>query len=169
MVLRQSLLPGVIAHLLLLLLSLAYHAPALGQVGSNAPPFSLTDQFGNTTTLRFPQPAPVVLLFAGRSGRAEARQWAAALGGPSSGTRPVRLVSVACTGWVPGLFQAQVRRGFAQASPILIDWNDAVAKQYGWAGSGCRVVAINAAGRIVAVSDEAFSATRFAAFTQTFH
>lgn len=166
----QPLPLGLLSQLLLTLLGLANPAPVIGQARNDAPPFSLADQFGNTTEIHFPQPNAVVLIFTDRSGRAEARQWVTALGTvPPGKASPLRLVPVACTGWVPSLFQAQVRRGFAQAKPVLIDWNDAVAKQYGYGGTGCRVVAISAAGRIVAVADEPASPGRVTAILKALH
>lgn len=133
-------------------------ATAQVRVGAVAPPFTLADQFGNQITLRFPQKTAVLLVFADRNGRSAARQWLQAVAELPAAPR---FVSVACTGWVPALFQPSVRRAFEQSKPILIDWNDTVAKQYGFGGSGFRLIVINPSGRITAIEEGEYSAARF--------
>ena len=106
-----------------------------------------------------------MLVFADRSGRSIGQNWLRALG--ESKTAP-RILSVACTGWVPAVFQSTVRQAFEQSKPILIDWNDVVAKRYGYPGTGFRLIAINPSGRIVATEEGDYSPTRFAALSHLF-
>ena len=152
----------VIGHLAPFVLTSALPVAAVAQiqVGDAAPSFTLTDQFGSRTTVEFPTSAFVVLVFANRSGRLMARNWSTALG---ESTNTPQLRSVACTGWVPTVFQSTVRKGFEQSKPILIDWNDLVAKRYGYSGTGFRLVAINPSGRVVAIEEGDCSPTRLAA------
>ncbi|MBO0935954.1 hypothetical protein J2I47_05295 [Fibrella sp. HMF5335] len=146
----------------LLVICLLNRQKALAQLraGESAPRFSLADQFGQTTTLDFPVNTPVIIVFAGRSGRAEAQQWVTAL---LQVTRPVRLLTVACTGWVPKLLQGVVRRAFAEAKPILINWNNRVADSYGFGQTTCRLVVLTGIGHVIIVDDGPYSPKRLTA------
>lgn len=162
-----TLKPTAIRQLALLIFAyvLSVSVSAQIQVGDTAPSFTLADQFGSQTVLQFPQNAFVLLVFADRSGRLVAKRWLQALG--DSPTAP-ELISVACTGWVPAMFQSVVRKAFEPNKPVLIDWNDVVAKQYGYT-SGFRLIAISPPGRIIAIEEGEYSLTRFAVLSRLLH
>ena len=156
----QTVRYGVIA------LPLAWVLPGLVwtqiQLSQPAAPFTLTDQFEHPTTIHFPQNTGVLLLFTDRSGRPATRQWQQAF--LSLPVTP-RLITIAGTGWVPALFKSTVRNAFSQSKPVPIDWNDAVARQYGYDG-GCRLIVISASGQVLAVENGNFSPARFGALSR---
>lgn len=132
---------------------------AQSQLGHQALGFTLIDQFGHQTTLHFPQPTHVAILFSDRHSRSLAGPWAEAL---TTTSVPLRTMTVACIGWMPTVLQPVLRKAFSQSKPVLLDWNDTIARRYGYAG-GFLLVLITPAGRIITTENTAYSPARLPA------
>jgi hypothetical protein len=65
------------------------------------------------------------------------------------------------------MLQPMLRKAFSQSRPVLLDWNDAIAKQYGYSG-GFLLVLITPAGRIIATENTAYSPARLPALIGLF-
>jgi hypothetical protein len=65
------------------------------------------------------------------------------------------------------MLQPMLRKAFSQSRPVLLDWNDAIAKQYGYSG-GFLLVLITPAGRIIAIENTAYSPARLPALIGLF-
>lgn len=137
---------------------------AQSQLGHQAPGFTLIDQFGHQTTLHFPQPTHVAILFSDHHSRSLAGPWVEALAATSV---PLRTITIACIGWIPTIMQPMLRKAFSQSKPVLLDWNNGTARQYGYSG-GFLLVLITPAGRIVATENTAYSPARLPALTGLF-
>ncbi len=165
---RHRLFVGFIStHLLILWMAVCWpitSVQAQSQLGHQAPGFTLTDQFGHQTTLHFPQPTPIALLFSDRHSRSLAGPWVEALTATSA---PIRKLTIACVGWIPTMLQPMLRKAFSQAKPVLLDWNDTTARQYGYS-SGFLLVLISPTGRIIATETTAYSPARLPALTRLF-
>lgn len=135
---------------------------AQSQLGHQALSFTLIDQFGHQTTLRFPQPTPIAILFSDRHSRSLAGPWVEAL---SAASMPLRTMTIACIGWIPTMLQPMLRKAFSQSKPVLLDWNDTTAKQYGYSG-GFLLVLITPAGQIIATENTAYSSARLTALSR---
>lgn len=154
----------VSTHLLILWVALCWPITSVcaqSQFGRQAPGFTLIDQFGHQTILHFPQPTPIAILFSDRHSRSLAGPWVEALTAVSV---PFRTITIACIGWIPTMLQPMLRKAFRQSKPVLLDWNDTTAKQYGYSG-GFLLVLITPAGRIVATETKAYSPDRLPALT----
>jgi len=165
-VIRRSRKPGWSPPLVLLPLAILMISPnsavAQSHIGDRAVPFTLTDQYGKTTKLAVPPPTVTILTFADRAGAPLLREWLTSL--PTDGSAQV--LSVACTGWVPFFVKELVTKEFRKSKPILIDWNNKVANQYGLDDTGCLLVKINEKGIVTALGKGKLTPVQLNQFTK---
>jgi len=103
---------------------------AQSQLGHQALGFTLIDQFGHQTTLHFPQPTPIAILFS--DSPSLAGPWVEAL---AAAPMSLRTIPIACVGWVPTMLRPVLRKAFGQFKPVLLDWNDTTARQYSYSSA----------------------------------
>lgn len=149
--------------LLLLLLTGPTYAFAQLKIGSQVLNFTLSNQFNQSTTIRFPASKMTLLAFADRSGNKLLKEWVIRL----SPDQTLHVVTVACTGWVPFFMKDQVRKAFLAQKPILLDWNNAVANQFGFDKTGCLLVQIDQTGRVMAIGKGAATPSEIASFRKS--
>ncbi len=60
----------------------------------------------------------------------------------------IQIVGIACMGWVPFFIKGSVKASFKDKPPILLDWSNEVADQYGYVDNEGLLVYIDPAGTI---------------------
>ena len=60
----------------------------------------------------------------------------------------------------------KVQNGFKNSDPILFDWDDEVASQYGYVDKACLVVYVNKEGKVEAVAQGPYSEEKYNQFTE---
>jgi hypothetical protein len=123
-------------------------APAPAERASN---FSLEDQFGEKTDVRFPSDKPVVLVFGDREGSEQVEGWVRPL--YNKFTDRVYIFGIAELSAVPWAVRPVVRRIIRSKSktPVMLDWTGKIAKSYNCEKGKANVFAINRNGEIIAV------------------
>jgi hypothetical protein len=108
------------------------------QIGSVAPDFTLKDQWDHEVQLSTQRGKPVLLVYGDRLGSEFMSVWAAAVR-ESQAASSVSVIRIANLRAVPGPFHGYVRRRFQSPneegkanSPVLLDFDGAVAKIYGF-------------------------------------
>lgn len=142
---RQRLRAAQFLILLVGLWSQTAVATAQPKPGMVSPGFTLANQFDQPFTVRFPLSKPVILAFSDRRSGNPMRVWLTQLS--TSATHQV--LPIACTGWVPSFVQKSVRKAFQSHASILIDWNNQVAKSFGYPGEGCLLVCLATNGQVI--------------------
>jgi hypothetical protein len=111
--------------------------------------FVLHDQFDRPHAVRFADAALTLLVFSGRTTADDGVAWGRLLpaavaeaGGPA-----VRVVGIGAMGAVPALVRPLVRRALRDQPPLPLDWDDTVARRFGYAAGAVRVVLVDDTGR----------------------
>jgi peroxiredoxin len=151
--------------LLFSLVSFATYAQS-SLVGKPAPSFTLEDQFDKKENVKFSGKQPTILLFSDRNeqGAKQAEQWGNEL--VSEYGKDIRVVVIAVPGQGAKLVKNKVQNGFKKSDPILFDWDNEVASQYGYTEKVCMVVYVNKQGIVEAIEKGAYSDTKYNKLTE---
>ena len=114
--------------------------------------FRLNDQFGRAHDAADYRGRAMVLVGAGRGGRAAGTAWVETLRGlqgDSASAIVVPVVAVADLRGVPRLLRRVVRGRFPddRRRAVLLDWDGRLARQLGFAADGCTIVLVGPDGR----------------------
>jgi hypothetical protein len=114
--------------------------------------FGLRDQFGRRHDAASYRGRAVVIVGAGRAGRAAGTEWVQLLRGLQADTSrgaAVPVVPVADLRGVPRLLRRIVRGRFPTQpdQAVLLDWDGAVAEQFGFDRERCTILIVGPAGR----------------------
>lgn len=122
--------------------------PGAAAAGERAMDFELKDQYGNALAYRFPKEKVSVLVFGDRKGSSQVEAWVRPVW-DRFGER-VDLHGVAVLNSVPSLFRGYARKKFRQnvKYPVLLDFEGAVTKAYGYEGDKANVYVIARDGTI---------------------
>jgi hypothetical protein len=111
---------------------------AAAQIGSVAPDFTLKDQWEHEVRLSAQKGKPVLLIYGDRLGSEYMSVWAAAVR-ESPVASSLNIIRIANLRAVPGPFYGYVKRRFQSPneegkanSPVLLDFDGAVARIYGF-------------------------------------
>jgi hypothetical protein len=121
--------------------------------GDSAVGFRLSDQFGRVHDAAAYRGRPLLLVGAGRGGRAAATAWVEALrglqGDPAGAAPALSVVAVADLRGVPRLLRRVVRGRFPddRGQAVLLDWDGTLARRYQFAGDSCTILLVGPAGR----------------------
>ncbi len=124
--------------------------PAFG-FEMKAADFTLTDQFGNETAIKFPSDKPVVLVFGDREGSKQVENWVRPV--YAEFTDRIYIFGIAELSAVPRLARPAVRRIIRSKSknPIMLDWTGSVARSYGCENGKANVFVVDRDGKVAAV------------------
>lgn len=157
-------------HVLILLFSLASFSTYAQRslIGKSAPTFTLEDQFDKKQQVKFSGKQPTILLFSDRNEQSarQAEQWGSEL--VTEYGKDIRLVIVAVPGKGAKLVKNKVKSGFKKSDPVLFDWDNEVASQYGYTDKACMVVYVNNKGIVEAIETGAYSDNKYTKFTEKF-
>jgi hypothetical protein len=113
-------------------------APAAAQVGSVAPDFTIKDQYDHELQLSAERGRRILLIYGDRLGSNYMGDWEDAVRHSVAGSS-VSVINIANLRAVPPVLRAYVKHMFQKPgeggkpnSPVLLDWNAAVAKSYGF-------------------------------------
>jgi len=113
--------------------------------------FRLGDQFGRVHDAAEYRGRAMILVGAGRGGRADGTAWVEALRGlqADSGAAAVPVVAVADLRGVPRLLRRIVRGRFPddRRSAVLLDWDGSLARRLGLQPDRCTIVVVGPDGR----------------------
>lgn len=143
---RRASRPAWLAFTLCLLL--AGQADALAGRDGRAMEFELRDQFNKPLAYRFPKEKVSVLTFGDRKGSPQVEGWVRPLY-ERYGDR-IDLHGVAVLTSVPSLFHGHARRQFRKRAefPVMLDFEGAVSKVYGFEKGRANVFVIDRDGRV---------------------
>lgn len=112
--------------------------------------FTLTDQFGNQTSVVFPSSKPVVLVFGDREGSEQVEGWVRPLYGKF--TDRIYIFGIAELSAVPSLARGVVRRIIKSKSKtsVMLDWSGSISKAYGYKKGKANIFVMDTNGKIVA-------------------
>ena len=150
----MQLVASILAALLLAIAGMAAATPQVIAPGSPAPDFTLKDQYDHDTKLSDYKGQNVLIIAWDRTGNDYMSNWITAVrkqypGGPN---KVVTLVYLASYKGAPGFLQDNIKHKFQSNSDgkkngaILLDWNGAFAKAYGFQNDLTNVYLIDAKG-----------------------
>lgn len=115
-----------------------------------APEFTLLDQFGKSTTIKYPCAKVNVFILADREGSKQIEPWVRHLYGTFADQIEIR--GIALLKGVPAALRSTVRYIFKKRVnyPVLMDWDGDVTNRFPFKPNCACVVVVNAAGEIVA-------------------
>ncbi len=121
----------VFIRLMLLATVLCFSPVSIGQqLNAKAVNFELSTQFDVLNKYSFPNNKKTILVFADRHSSKQTKEWTAKL--RADFKEDIQIVGIACMGWVPFFIKGSVMASFKDKPPILLDWSNEVADQYGY-------------------------------------
>jgi hypothetical protein len=131
---------------------------AAGRVSASVPAadsavgFRLSDQFGRVHEAAAYRGRPMILVGAGRAGRAAGTAWVETLRGlqpDSAAATAIPVVAVADLRGVPRLLRRFVRGRFPddRREAVLLDWDGTLARRLGFDAERCTIVIVGPDGR----------------------
>lgn len=137
-------------------LSLGGAAPPPAPVADSAVDFRLTDQFGTVHQAATYRGRPLLLVGAGRPGRAAGTAWVGALrglqGDSADASAGIPVVAVADLRGVPRLLRRMVRGRFPddRRQSVLLDWDGALARGLAFDPERCTILLVGPLGDVQA-------------------